>query len=82
LASLLLLTKKPKSMKKLILAFIVFPFFMAAQAEKSTVSDSAWLTNYETALEKAAKEDKNIFLILLSFNKFQMTMFCFTSIFL
>jgi len=60
LASLLLLTKKPISMKKLVLAFIVFPIFLAAQAEKSAVSDSAWLTDYETAIKKASKEDKNI----------------------
>lgn len=39
---------------------MVFPILLAAQAEKSAVSDSAWLTDYEIALKKASKEKKNI----------------------
>lgn len=38
----------------------MLPVFIIAQAEKSAVMESAWLTNYDTALAKAEKEDKNI----------------------
>jgi thioredoxin-related protein len=33
---------------------------MFAQAEKEVVSNSQWLTNYDTALKDAEKNDKNI----------------------
>lgn len=46
-------------MKKLIL-LLILPIFITAQAEKSTVMTSAWLTDYDTALAKAEKEDKNV----------------------
>ena len=46
-------------MKKLIL-LLILPIFLAAQAEKSVVMESAWLTNYDAALAQAEKEDKNI----------------------
>lgn len=46
-------------MNKLIL-LLILPIFMVAQAEKSVVMESAWLTNYDAALEKADKEDKNV----------------------
>ncbi len=48
-------------MKKLILLFIL-PLFMIAQAEKSVGVENSWLTNYDTALSQAEKEDKNILL--------------------
>ncbi len=38
----------------------MLPVFIIAQAEKSVVMESAWLTDYDTALAKAEKEDKNI----------------------
>lgn len=38
----------------------MLPLFMVAQAEKSVVMESEWLTNYDAALEKADKEDKNV----------------------
>lgn len=46
-------------MNKFIL-LLILPLFMVAQAEKSVVMESAWLTNYDTALKKAEKEDKNL----------------------
>jgi len=33
---------------------------MIAQAESTVVSESEWLTNYEKAIKKASKKDKNI----------------------
>lgn len=47
-------------MKKLLFLILVVPTILIAQAEKSVVSDNAWLTNYEKAVKKASKEDKNI----------------------
>lgn len=46
-------------MKKLIL-FLAMPFFLTAQADKSVGLEKTWLTDYETALTKAEKEDKNV----------------------
>lgn len=46
-------------MKKLIL-LVVLPFFLTAQAEKSVGVENTWLTDYDTALSKAKKEDKNV----------------------
>ena len=46
-------------MKKLIL-LLILPLFMVAQSEKSVVIKSTWLTNYDDALSKAEKEDKNV----------------------
>ncbi len=47
-------------MKKLILLILLVPTMLIAQAEKSVISDNAWLTDYDTALKTASKEDKNI----------------------
>ena len=33
---------------------------MSAQADKEVIETSEWLTDYDTALKKAAKQDKNI----------------------
>lgn len=46
-------------MKNLIL-LLILPVFMIAQAEKSVVLESAWLTNYDAALVKAQNENKNV----------------------
>ncbi len=46
-------------MKKLVL-FLILPLFAIAQAEKSVVNDTQWLTDYETALEEAGNDDKNL----------------------
>ena len=46
-------------MKNLLL-FLILPVFMFAQAEKSVVADSQWITDYDTAIKTAAKEDKNV----------------------
>lgn len=46
-------------MKNLILVLIL-PLYMFAQAEKSVVADSEWLTNYDIAIKTAEKQDKNV----------------------
>ncbi|WP_437372144.1 thioredoxin family protein [Maribacter litoralis] len=46
-------------MKYLILLFMI-PFLATAQAEITTVNDSKWITNYETAISKAKKQKKNV----------------------
>ncbi len=47
-------------MKNLIFLVLLVPTLFFAQAEKSVVSNSAWLTNYEKALKNATKERKNV----------------------
>ncbi|WP_116772229.1 thioredoxin family protein [Maribacter litoralis] len=46
-------------MKYLFLLFMI-PFLATAQAEITTVNDSKWITNYETAISKAKKQKKNV----------------------
>ena len=46
-------------MKKLTL-LLILPVFMFAQGEKSVGMENSWLTNYDQALKKAAKSDKNV----------------------
>lgn len=46
-------------MKKLLI-LLILPIFMSAQADKAVVEQSKWLTNYDSALKKASKEQKNI----------------------
>lgn len=46
-------------MKKLIL-LLILPAFITAQAEMSTIMENTWLTDYDTALAKAEKENKNV----------------------
>lgn len=46
-------------MKHLILFFIL-PFFISAQADKASVADSQWLTNYDNAIQTAEKNDRNV----------------------
>ena len=46
-------------MKKLLL-LLILPIFISAQADKTVVEQSKWLTNYDSALKKASKKDKNI----------------------
>ena len=46
-------------MKYLLLLFMI-PFLATAQAEITTVNDSKWITNYETAISKAKKQKKNV----------------------
>ncbi len=46
-------------MKKVIL-LLLFPVFLAAQSHTSHKSDYDWLTNYDMAIKKAKKTDKNI----------------------
>lgn len=48
-------------MKKLIL-LLILPILMVAQAEKAVGIENSWLTNYDTALAQAEKEDKNVLL--------------------
>lgn len=38
----------------------MIPFLATAQAEITTVNDSKWITNYETAISKAKKQKKNV----------------------
>lgn len=46
-------------MKHLLLVLIL-PVFISAQAEKASVAKSLWLTDYDTAIQSAAKDDKNV----------------------
>ena len=46
-------------MKKSIL-LLILPLFMVSQTENSVAINSTWLTNYDDALSKAEKEDKNV----------------------
>ncbi len=46
-------------MRKLVL-FLILPIFVVAQADKSVVAESEWLTDYETALSRASTSDKNL----------------------
>jgi len=45
---------------KYLLLFLILPFYMFAQADKASIADSQWLTNYDTAIETAEKNDKNV----------------------
>jgi len=45
---------------KHLLLFLILPFFIAAQADKASVVDSQWLTNYDKALKTAEKNNKNV----------------------
>ncbi|MDF4222812.1 thioredoxin family protein [Maribacter sp. M208] len=46
-------------MKYFILLFMI-PLFASAQADFNSVDDSKWLTNYDTAISKAKKQNKNV----------------------
>lgn len=46
-------------MKYFILLFMI-PLFASAQADFKSVDDSKWLTNYDTAISKAKKQNKNV----------------------
>lgn len=48
-------------MKYLFILFIL-PLFLTAQADYSSVEDTKWLTNYDSAISKAKKQNKNILL--------------------
>ncbi|MFK7810999.1 MAG: thioredoxin family protein [Maribacter sp.] len=45
---------------KHILLFLIFPLFMSAQADKASIADSQWLTNYDTAIQFAEQNNKNV----------------------
>lgn len=45
---------------KHLLLFLLLPVFMVAQADKSVIPTSQWLTNYDTAIEQSKKSDKNV----------------------
>lgn len=45
---------------KLTLFLIVLPFVLMAQAELSSVAGTDWGTNYDSAIEAAKKENKNV----------------------
>ncbi|MEP3210297.1 MAG: thioredoxin family protein [Maribacter sp.] len=45
---------------KYLLLFLILPFFMSSQADKTMVADNQWLTNYETAMQSATKNNKNV----------------------
>ncbi|MFS4491584.1 thioredoxin family protein [Maribacter sp. 2308TA10-17] len=45
---------------KHLLLFLILPIFMSAQAEMEVVADSQWLTNYDSAISTAEKNDKNV----------------------
>ncbi|WP_405381895.1 thioredoxin family protein [Maribacter sp. LLG6340-A2] len=47
---------------KHLFVLLLLPFFIAAQADKSVTENTKWLTDYNTALSKAKKQDKNILL--------------------
>jgi thioredoxin-related protein len=46
-------------MKHLVLLFIL-PFFLSAQADKLSVADSQWLTDYDKAIKSAKKNNQNV----------------------
>ncbi|WP_300027494.1 thioredoxin family protein [uncultured Maribacter sp.] len=46
-------------MKYFILLFMI-PLFASSQADFNSVDDSKWLTNYDTAISKAKKQNKNV----------------------
>ena len=45
---------------KYIFILLVLPLFTFAQADKTVVSNSQWLTNYEAAITTAESADKNV----------------------
>ena len=45
---------------KQILLLLLFPILLSAQGDLSVTSDYKWLTNYEEALKKAAKDQKKV----------------------
>lgn len=46
-------------MKHLIL-FLILPYYMFSQADKASVADSQWLTNYDTAIKNANDNNQNV----------------------
>ncbi|TVZ13914.1 thioredoxin family protein [Maribacter sp. MAR_2009_72] len=47
---------------KHLLVILLFPLIISAQADLSITENSKWLTDYDTAVSKAKKQDKNILL--------------------
>ncbi len=45
---------------KHLLLFLILPFLMSAQADSGSVADNQWLTNFDTAIQSAEKNDKNV----------------------
>jgi len=45
---------------KYVFILFMLPLFISAQADYSSVEDTKWLTDYDTAISKAKKQKKNI----------------------